>query len=121
MIIKYRKKIFMFLCAILSVCTINVQAQDTTKAVNLTGYAEIYYFYNFKKPFNNNQPSFWYSYNRNNEVNLNLGFVKASYNTAKVRANLALMAGTYTVAKLAAEPAALRHIYEANIGLKLTN
>ena len=35
------------------------------------------------------------AYNRHNEVNLNLGFVKAAYASTKSRANLALMAGTY--------------------------
>jgi hypothetical protein len=43
---------------------------------------------------NNSRPAFIYSHNRNNEVNLNLGFVKANYETEKIRANVALGAGT---------------------------
>jgi hypothetical protein len=49
-----------------------------------------------------------------------LGFIKGSYNTEKVRANIALMTGTYTQANLIAEPEVLRHIFEANIGVKLS-
>jgi hypothetical protein len=58
---------------------------------------------------------FIYSYNRHNEVNLNLGFVKGSYTTENVRANLALMTGTYANANLAAEPGVLK-----NMSSKLT-
>ncbi len=117
----FSNKIFLLLCTVCFVCINNTQAQDTSKTINISGYAEIYYLYNFNKPINNNQPSILYSYNRSNEVNLNLGFAKATYSTSKVRANLTFMAGTYTVANLAAEPAALRHIYEADIGVKLSS
>lgn len=60
-------------------------AQDSTKINPLTvsGYAEIYYSYDFNNPLNNTKPSFIYSHNRNNEMNLNLGFIKASYITQK--------------------------------------
>ena len=95
-------------------------AQDTSKAVTFSGYIETYYLYNFNNPTNNTQPPFFYSFNRHNEVNLNLGYAKATYSKDKVRANFALMAGTYPVANLAAEPEALRHILEANIGVKLS-
>lgn len=110
----------LFLLLFCLFCPTKTTAQDTSKTLSITGYADVYYLYNFNKPINNTQPSFLYCYNRNNEINLNLGFAKASYIANKVRANLAFMAGTYTVANLAAEPAALRNIYEANIGIKLS-
>ena len=96
-------------------------AQDTTKqsAFNVSGYAEVYYSYNFNKPANHTQPGFIYSHNRANEVSLNLGYVKAAYNTGKMRANIALAAGTYMNANLAAEPGVLKNIYEANAGVKI--
>lgn len=105
---------------LLSLVCLQAQGQDSSKNLNITGYADVYYVYNFNKPLSNTQPSFLYSYNRNNEINLNLGFVKVSYNTRGVRANFALMTGTYAQANLAAEPALVRHIFEANIGVKLS-
>lgn len=97
-------------------------AQDSTKAGKLTfsGYAELYYGFDFNKPADNNRPGFVYSHNRHNEVNLNLGFIKANYDSDNIRANLALMAGTYTNANLAAEPGVLKNIFEANAGVKLS-
>lgn len=97
-------------------------AQDSTKAGKLTfsGYAELYYGFDFNKPADNNRPGFVYSHNRHNEVNLNLGFIKANYDSDNIRANLALMSGTYTNANLAAEPGVLKNIFEANAGVKLS-
>ncbi|MFN8396072.1 MAG: hypothetical protein U0176_15655 [Bacteroidia bacterium] len=37
-----------------------------------------------------------------------------------MRANLGLMAGTYVTANLSNEPLALRYVYEANVGVKLS-
>ena len=51
---------------------------------------------------------------------MNLGFIKAAYDSGGVRANVALMAGTYTNANLAAEPGVLKNIFEANAGLRLS-
>lgn len=94
-------------------------AQDAPK-IKVTGYLEAYYGFDFNKPADNNRPGFVYSHNRHNEVNLNLGFIKGSYESDMIRANLAVMAGTYANANLAAEPGVLKNIFEANAGLKLS-
>jgi hypothetical protein len=111
-----------FIGAILFLSTFFAQAQDSTKTGKLTfsGYAELYYGFDFNKPVDNNRPGFVYSHNRHNEVTLNLGFVKANYDSDNLRANLALMAGTYANANLAAEPGVLKNIFEANAGVKLS-
>lgn len=98
-------------------------AQDDgkTSPFSASGYVETYYVYDFNKPSNNTRPAFIYSYNRHNEVNLNLGFLKGSYNTDNVRANLAVMAGTYPNANLASEPGVLKNILEANAGVKISS
>lgn len=105
----------------LSVCALfgsaNAVAQE--KPFTLSGYAEVYYNYDFKKPMDHNRPGFMYSHNRNNEFNLNLGYIKGAYNTENVRANLAFMMGTYANANLAAEPSSLKNVYEANVGFRL--
>lgn len=96
-------------------------AQDSTKSTfALSGYAEVYYSYDFNKPINNSKPAFIYSHNRVNEVNLNLGFLKGAYNSGWIRANLSLAAGTYMNANYASEPDGLKNIFEANIGIKLS-
>jgi hypothetical protein len=93
---------------------------DTTKpTLKISGYLETYYSYDFGKPTNHNRPDFIYSFNRSNEVNLNIGFIKASIQQQKIRANLAIMAGTYTNANLATEPGVLKNIFEANAGVKI--
>ncbi|MGI4751918.1 MAG: porin [Janthinobacterium lividum] len=111
-----------FIGVILFLSTFFAHAQDSTKAGKLTfsGYAELYYGFDFNKPVDNNRPAFVYSHNRHNEVNLNLGFIKANYDSDNIRANLALMAGTYANANLAAEPGVLKNIFEANAGVKLS-
>jgi Putative beta-barrel porin-2, OmpL-like. bbp2 len=102
-----------------------IAQNDSTKTaaqnnpLTFSGYAELYYQYDFNKPADNNRPGFIYSHNRHNEFNLNLGFLKAAYNTDKVRANLALAAGTYMNANYAAETGVLKNVYEANAGVKL--
>jgi Putative beta-barrel porin-2, OmpL-like. bbp2 len=102
-------------------------AQDSTKTetpkpnpFSLSGYVEAYYQYDFNKPTDNNRPGFIYSHNRHNEFNLNLGFLKGSYNAERVRANLAIAAGTYMNANYAAETGVLKNVLEANAGLKIS-
>jgi len=98
---------------------LNTFAQNEPK-VKFSGYLETYYGYDFNKPADHNRPGFIYSHNRANEVNLNLGFIKAAYDSGNIRANLAVMAGTYANANLSAEPGVLKNIFEANAGVKLS-
>ena len=96
-------------------------AQQLDSAITLSAYAEAYYGFDMAQPDNHLRPGFFYSYNRHNEVNLNLGMIKLAYAKKNVRGNLALMAGTYPQYNLAAEPELLRSVYEANIGVKLSS
>jgi hypothetical protein len=108
--------------ALLMLGTLNAfsQAENTPNPLTVSGYIETYYVYDFANPSDHNRPGFVYSHNRHNEVNINLGFVKAAYATDQVRGNIALMTGTYANANLAAEPGVLRNIFEANAGVKLS-
>lgn len=94
--------------------------QEATNPLSFSGYAEAYYSYDFNKPMDNNRPGFLYSHNRHNEFNVNLAFVKGSYNAERIRANVALAVGTYMNANYAAEPGVLKNIYEANAGVKIS-
>ncbi len=98
----------------------NAQKDTTVNPLSFSGYIETYYLYDFGNPSDHNRPSFVYSHNRHNEVNINLGYIKAAYQKDNVRANLALMSGTYSNANLAAEPGVLKNIYEGNIGVKVS-
>ena len=113
------KKILLSLALIKS---IHILAQDSagSSQVKFNAYLEVYYNYDFNKPVNNNRPAFFYSHNRHHEFNLNLGFLKASYNADRVRANLAFGAGTYMNANYAAETGVLKNIFEANAGIKIS-
>ncbi|MET4081757.1 hypothetical protein ABIB40_001706 [Pedobacter sp. UYP30] len=111
-------KKLLILTAALAVGTV-AYSQDKPK-FTVSGYVEAYYGYDFNKPADHSRPSFIYSHNRTNEVNLNLGFIKGAYDDGTVRANLSLMTGTYANANLAAEPGVLKNIYEANAGVKLS-
>ncbi len=89
-------------------------------AFSISGYLETYYTYDFGNPENHTRPAFTYSHNRHNEINVNLGYIKAAFLTDKVRANLSLAVGTYMNANYAAEPFVLKNIYEANGGFKIS-
>lgn len=93
--------------------------QETSGAMYLSGFTDTYYSYSFSNPANNLKPGFIYNYNKNNEININLAYIKCAIARTHTRGNLALMAGTYSNANLAAEPGVLKNIMEANAGIRL--
>lgn len=99
---------------------VKAQAENKPSSLTISGYVEPYYSYDFSKPDNHNKAGFMYSHSRHNEININLGFLKAGYQTEKLRANLALAAGTYMNANYAAENGVLKNVYEANAGIKIS-
>lgn len=111
------KKIMLMIVILFT--TLYTHGQENQK-IKFSGYLETYYGFDFNRPTDNNIPGFVYSHNRHNEVNLNLGLIKANYEGNKVRANLALMTGTYANANLAAETGVLKNVFEANMGIKLS-
>lgn len=105
-------------CVAFNLCYAQI---DSTKAsIKISGYVEIFYQADFANPLNHTRPNFVYAFNRHNEFNLNIGFLKANYETEKLRANFALMNGTYANANLANEPGVLKNILEANAGIKIS-
>lgn len=103
---------------IMQSCLILAQSTDSSR-VTVSGYADLYYSFDADNPDDHLRPDFLVSHNRHNEVTLNLGFVKAAYDADNLRANMALMAGTYPNANLAQEEGLLKHVFEANAGVKL--
>ncbi len=80
------KKILAFGSFILG---LNVQAQnDSIQKLKLSGYAEVYYTYDFNQPKNNQLPNYLYSFNRHNEVNLNFGTIQLQYTDERIGVKL---------------------------------
>lgn len=116
----YLKRVLgsMILAAIAYPCA----AEDSTsRKIQISAFLETYYGSDFARPADHNRPGFIYTYHRDNEVNINLGFVKFSMENKNVRSALALMTGTYSNANLASEPGVLKNIFEAHGGVKLSD
>ncbi len=87
--------------------------------LGISGFADIFYVYDFNETQGTERQPFLFNHNRHNEFNLNLGLVKLEVGHSKYRANFALQTGTYANDNYAAEPGVLKNIFEANIGISL--
>ena len=96
-----------------------IAQKDSSKKFTFSGYGELYYSYDFSKPINFEKPDYNYNYKKHNQLNVNLAYAKASYQTNRFRSNLAIMAGNYATYNLSNEPNWARPIFEANIGYKI--
>jgi hypothetical protein len=101
-----------------------VVAQDSvanTQLLTWSGAVETYYTYDFDRPPGNTYPSFVYTHHRHNEIDINLGYIKATVSASRIRANFALGTGTYMNANYGNASGVFRNTYEANTGIKLHN
>jgi len=87
--------------------------------LQLSGFADVFYAYDFNQPQTVQRQPFLFNHNRHNAVNLNLAYIKLGLTHTKYRANLALHAGSYVNDNYAAEQAALSQLFEANVGMAL--
>jgi len=90
-------------------------------SVKLSGLVDVFYSYDFNRPVTAYRQPFFYSYNRHNEFNLNLGLIRLSVDHKKYRGNIALQTGTYPMDNYAEEPDLLKNIFEANAGISLSD
>lgn len=97
------------------------RAQDSTATlkpiIDLSGYVETYYSYDFGKPNNTSNRPFLYNYNRHNEFNINMALLRASVSYDNVYAKLSVHAGTYVQDNYTSED--LKIINEAFLGIYL--
>ena len=120
------KKFYLLFC-LLSASVLFAQTEpeepDTVKkthTVQFSGFIDAYYSYDFNQPPNHEVSApFVYNYKRNNEFNINLALLSASYSGDKIRSKIGLMAGTYAQYNYASEQGLLKNIYEANAGIRL--
>lgn len=113
-------------CVLVLPCLANVsyaeESQDFSAAsFKVSGYLESYYSKDFNDPSVQKRPSFIYSYNQDDSLQINLALIKADITASHFRAHLGVASGTYMKANYAAETRTLQHIYEANVGLKLSD
>jgi len=87
--------------------------------INLSGFIDLYYAYDFNNPRTNYRQPFLYNHNRHNEFNPNLGLIKISIDYSRYRANLSLHTDTYVNDNYTSEPLVLKNIYEDSAGLSL--
>jgi len=82
------------------------------------GYVDAYYSYSTDHPKDGQRPYF-VSYNRDNEINVNLAYVSLKYTSDRVRATFTPGFGTYMNANYASERQTLQNILEASAGVRL--
>jgi hypothetical protein len=85
------------------------------------GYLESYFSKDFNDPAVQKRPAFIYSYNQDDSLQINLALIKADITASHFRAHLGVASGTYMKANYAAENRTLQHLYEANVGVKLSD
>jgi hypothetical protein len=83
-------------------------------------YIDAYYSYDFNKPLTREKAPFLYNHKKHNGIHANLALASVSYKSDIIRANVGLMTGTYSKYNLSNEPGLLRHLFEANAGIKIT-
>lgn len=97
-----------------------LNAQNDKKlAIALSGFVETYYAYDFNSSGSESKLPFMYNYNRHNEVNLNLGLLRAKVDYDNTYASIAFHSGTYVDDNYANEK--IKYINEAFVGLYLDN
>lgn len=89
--------------------------------VQITAYIELYAAVDDDDNNKHQRPYFLYNNTRTGELALNLGIVKAAWANKRMRGNVALMTGTYAERNLATESKVFQHVYESNVGLKLSS
>ena len=117
---KAKSRLVFFYCFSVSILFAqNENSWQQKPSLRSSGLLDVYYVYDLDQPQVVKRQPFLFNYNRHNEFNLNLGFIKFGLEHEKYRANLALQAGTYCSDNYSDEPGSLKNIFEANGGLEL--
>ena len=95
-----------------------VNADPKKGKLVVEGYVDAYYSYSTNHPLDGDRPYF-VSYNRDNEINVNLAYISLKYTTDRVRATFTPGFGTYMNANYASERQTLQNLLEASVGVRL--
>ena len=93
----------------------------TFSNIEWSGYLEMYVGTDFRDNRSHERPSFLSNETRTDELALNLALLKAQIEKPNYRAHVGLMSGTYVERNMSNEPVSLKHLYEANLGFRLSN
>lgn len=98
----------------------NINSKSQQKPnIEISGFLDVFYVYDFNQPKTKFRQSFLYNHNRHNEFNVNLALIKLKLTHEKYRSNLAFQSGTYVLDNYANEEKLIQFINEANIGISL--
>lgn len=92
----------------------------TPTGPKIGAFIDTFYAWDFSRPSDNRRPAFLYNHARHNELSINLALLTVAFERESVRLKLGLMAGTYAQDNLALEEPLLRHLYEAQVGVRLS-
>jgi hypothetical protein len=80
-------------------------AQENSKKIlkiDVSGYIDTYYSYDFDATENKDKQAFLYNYNKQNNFNINIALLRASISYENVYAKVSVHSGTYVEANYAA-------------------
>lgn len=97
----------------------SLSAWSQKPEVNIIGFTDLSYVYDFNEPSVPHRQPFLFNHNRHNSFDLNLGLVKLQVDHEKFHVNAGLHTGTYSSDNYAAEPHLLKNVFEANVGFSL--
>lgn len=81
-------------------------------------FTEAYFATNALNIESNERPEYFYNHKRLNEIGLNSAIIGFDFDYRSVRSSISFIAGNYATYNIK-EPPGLKHIYEANFGVKL--
>ncbi len=87
--------------------------------MSIAGYVDAYYGFDLGKTPDRRE-FYGVSFTGVNEFNINLAYIDVKYSSKLVRARFIPGFGSYMSVNYAAEPAYLRNIFEASVGMRLT-
>ncbi|WP_297338246.1 porin [Algoriphagus sp.] len=96
------------------------QEEKNTFEVEFSGFLDLYYGYDFVDRMGLEQRlPFLYNHTKQNRLGVNLALFSVNLRSDFLRANLGIQQGTYPRDNYANEPALLKWIHQANVGLAI--
>lgn len=97
----------------------NLKAQDSISKVkiDISGFIDTYYSYDFDQPESKYKQSFLYNYNRQNSFNINIALLRAAVSYENVYAKISVHSGTYVEDNYASEN--IKYLNEVYLGIFL--
>ncbi|NHM01521.1 outer membrane beta-barrel protein [Flavobacterium difficile] len=110
------KKIILLVSIFIGLAT-NAQDSISKVKIDVSGFIDTYYSYDFDQPESKFKQNFLYNYNRQNSFNVNIALIRATINYENVYAKISAHAGTYVEDNYASE--SIKYLNEAYLGVFL--